>query len=268
MVIEYSARSHKGRVRGGNEDNLYVNGEIIPLQARNRPFAIDGVCEGPCVFAVCDGMGGEDCGELAAYIAVDKISCFQERFCTASGKQLGAVVHDYVREADESIRLTAGPGKHAGTTLALTVVKNRKIHCFNMGDSGIYSMKSGHIQQITNDHTWVAEQMQSTKPLTDDVLRDNLHKITRCLGIGSPDDAESYPPLAGRHRLLICSDGITDMVSSGELEEILSHNAPVSDIADALLSLALNKGGHDNTTLIVLDTISAHYKNMKKLFYL
>lgn len=265
MVIEYSARSHVGRVRDSNEDNLYVNGEFMPLQARNRPFAIDGVAEAPCVFAVCDGMGGEDCGEMASYIAVEEISRFQNQLCAATGEKLNTVVHDYVQEADMAIRWMAGPGRNAGTTLALVVITNRKVHCFNIGDSRIYAIKNGLFQQITNDHTWMAERMQSTRPLTNDVLRDNLHKITRCIGIGPAAASDSYPAITGKCRLLMCSDGMTDMVSNKELEEILAHSGPVPNAADALLSLALGKGGYDNTTLIVLDIVSPRHKNMRKL---
>lgn len=260
MVIEYSARSHVGKVRGSNEDNLYVNGEFMPLQSRNRPFAMDGVTEAPCVFAVCDGMGGEDCGEMAAYIAVEEMSHFQERLCAASGMQLSTVVHDYVQEADRAIRRIAGPGRNAGTTLAIVVVINRKVFCFSIGDTRIYAMKNGIFQQITNDHTWMAEKMQLTRPLTDEVLRDNLHKITRCLGIGPAAVPDSYSPLTGRSRLLICSDGMTDMLSNRELEDILTQRRPTSDAADTLLSLALDKGGFDNTTLIVLDAVSPRRK--------
>lgn len=254
MVIEYSARSHAGKVRGGNEDNLYVNGEFMPLHALNRPFVMDGVAGGPCVFAVCDGMGGEACGEIAAHIAVEKISHFQERFLAASGAQLSASVRDYVREADMAVRRAAGPEKNAGTTLAIAVVMNRKIRCFSIGDTRIYAMKNGILRQITNDHTWMAEKMQLTRPLTGEVLRANLHKLTRCLGIGPAPVPDSYPPVTGRSRLLICSDGMTDMASDRELEDVLARSGSASDAADTLLSLALKKGGYDNTTLIVLDT--------------
>ena len=127
-------------------------------------------------------------------------------------------------------------------------------------------MKNRLFQQITNDHTWMAEQMQQTRPLTNDVLRKNLHKITRCLGIGHESTPDSYPPLTGSCRLLICSDGMTDMASNEELEEILARSSSASHTADALLSLALNKGGYDNTTLIVLDIIPQRSKKTRKLF--
>lgn len=258
MLIEYSARSHVGKVRDGNEDNLFANGEFMPLLSRNRPVSIDGVTEEPCVFAVCDGMGGEIHGEVASYIAVERIAQFQERLHMAAESQIEHTVRNYIREADRAIRKEVGQGRQAGTTLALAVISNRKIYCFNMGDSRIYAMKNGILQQVTNDHTWMAERMQLTRPLTNELIQENLHKITRCLGIGTESNVDSYPPLIGKCRLLICSDGLTDMVSNAELEEILARDIPASDIANLLLSLALNKGGYDNTTLIVIDTAPSY----------
>lgn len=266
MMIAYSARSHLGNVREGNEDNLFVNGEFIPLHARNRPVSIDGVAEEPCVFAVCDGMGGEEYGEVAAYITVQKIARFQELIRTSAEDQLEQTVGDCIREAEWAVRAETGQGKNGGTTLALSVIANGKVHCFNMGDSRIYAMKNGNLRQVTNDHTWMAEKMRLTRPLTEELIRENLHKITRCIGIGSESGADSYPPLVGRHRLLICSDGMTDMVNDAELEETLARDSSTAAAADSLLSLALHKGGYDNTTLIVIDTALPRRGDAGKMF--
>lgn len=266
MLIEYSARSHAGKVRDGNEDNLFVNGAFMPLHARNRPVSIDGVAEEPCVFAVCDGMGGEDYGEIASHIAVETMGRFQERFCLSAEGQLEKTVREYVREADRAIREAAGPGKNAGTTLALSVFANRSVHCFNMGDSRIYAMKNGVLRQVTKDHTWMAEKMELTRPLTDEVIRENFHKITRCIGIGPESNVDVYPPFGGKCRLFICSDGMTDMVSNAELEEVLARDRSASHAADRLLSLVLDKGGYDNVTLIVIDTALSRRRETRKLF--
>lgn len=266
MLIEYSARSHVGKVRDGNEDNLFVNGAFMPLHARNRPVSIDGVGEEPCVFAVCDGMGGEDYGEIASHIAVEKLGQFQERLCLSAEGQLEKTVRDYVREADWAIREAVGPGKNAGTTLALSVIVNRNVYCFNMGDSRIYAVKNGVLRQITNDHTWMAEKMEFTRPLTGEMIRENFHKITRCMGIGPGPNVDVYPPFGGRCRLFICSDGMTDMASNAELEEVLTRDISASHAADRLLSLVLDKGGYDNVTLIVVDTPSPRRREAGKLF--
>ena len=83
--------------------------------------------------------------------------------------------------------------------------------------------------------------------------KGNLYKLTGCLGLGHLRDAAAYPPIAGAYRLLLCSDGLSDMLYPNEIERILRDNRNTVDAADALLSTALDKGGYDNVTLIVAD---------------
>ena len=264
MEIEYSARSHVGRVRGNNEDNLYVDGVILTPDMRERPFSIDGSTRSAAVFAVCDGMGGEDNGEIASLLAVQALLNAEGQIKSNIPERLEETVQSYVKEVCESIRTeTESSGKRTGTTLALAVICEKGIYCFNSGDSRIYGLKKSDFWQITNDHNLAAEHIRNgiiTKNQAADVINGN--KLTRCMGIGNVSDVESSPPVTGDCRILICSDGLTDLLNDGEIENFLRTSTRAANAADYLLQSALEKGGKDNVTVIVLDV-----KDMKSSFF-
>ena len=244
MTIDYSARSHVGRVRGNNEDNLYVDGVTLTTNMRERPFTIDGTSALPANFAVCDGMGGEDNGEIASLLAVKELHNIRERIKSGLSERLGETVQSYVNKVNESIRSETNlTGRRTGTTLALAVLSENGVYCFNLGDSRIYSLQRTDFKQTTNDHSLG-------------------NKLTRCIGIGDSQDVEEYPPILGDCRILICSDGLTDMVSESVIEKILRASERTSNAADYLLNEALTNGGKDNVTIIVADI-----KDTKKPFF-
>jgi len=260
FTIGYSARSHIGRVRQNNEDNLFVNGVTL-RDIGSRQFAIDGFAEAPAIFAVCDGMGGEENGEIASALAVNALLRHSTQLQNAKPKQLSEMVQDYVEDANSSIRRSV-EGRRTGTTLALAVVLTHGIFCFNMGDSRIYYQRPRVFKQLTYDHTWAAEQERYNPGAYSASGHDrNGHKLTRCLGIGPTQAAEDYPPLSGECRILICSDGLTNMVNTDEINRNLNEYTNPTEAADALLNAALLHGGHDNITLIVMDV------KKRKLFF-
>lgn len=251
MKIEYSARSHVGLTRENNEDNLFVNGATLPPDIGKRLFSVDGVAEPPIVLALCDGMGGREDGELASRIAVGTVSRFAEKICGAKAEQVFDAVQTCVKEADTAIRAAGGKQRRSGTTFSMAVIQKRAVRCFNLGDSRVYVLCGKDFRQITRDHTWIAEHMGTNG--IQPQYKGNLYKLTGCLGLGHPRDAAAYPPIAGAYRLLLCSDGLSDMLYPNEIERILRDNRNTVDAADALLSTALDKGGYDNVTLIVAD---------------
>ena len=106
-TITYSARSHLGLCRGNNEDNLFANGVILPSDLGNRSFSLDGVANGPAVFAVCDGMGGEEAGETASLLVAETLRGSAEELRCAPPRQLEEAVWQYVRQAHQAIHLSA-----------------------------------------------------------------------------------------------------------------------------------------------------------------
>lgn len=255
MIVEYSARSHIGKVRGNNEDNLYADGVILTPDIRERSFAIDGSTGFPAVFAVCDGMGGEEDGEMASQLAVQTLFSFVEKIKSNVSCRIDEVIQSYVNVVNDSIHLESNRfGSRMGTTLALTVATDKGIFCFNLGDSRIYSLQNKDFKKVTNDHTLAAERIRKgILTANQSVHFQDRNKLTRCIGIGDELMVEGYPPISGKCRILICSDGLTDMVSEYDIENVLRDFERSADAANYLLDRALKNGGKDNVTLIVVN---------------
>jgi len=241
MEVTYSARSHIGSVREKNEDNLYVAGVTLPHDICERPFfrpfSIDGKSASPAIFAVCDGMGGESNGEIASLLAVETLMNLDERIKANTQKKWDDVIQSYVDDVDNAIEHNEkNHNKRMGTTLALIVITRKGIQCFNVGDSSIFNLQRNKFAKITNDHTLAGG-----------------NKLTRCIGIGEARTIESYPMITGKCRILICSDGLTDMVNLKSIEHAMRFYKHTSDAANAMLETALDNGGNDNVTLIVAD---------------
>lgn len=247
MKIMYSVRSHKGNVREKNEDNFFANGITLLPEYENKPFSADAGAFTPIVLAVCDGMGGEECGEFASLTAVKMLSTAKLHL----QKDLNGAVRNYIESVNEAINSS---GKRSGTTLALAVIRRNGAFCFNVGDSRIYLLKKGVFSRLTNDHTTGAEYVRNGEiPVENERKIEDGHKLTRCIGIGNYRSAENYPVIGGKYRLLICSDGLSDMLEDDEIKKIMSENTRVSDVAETLTQAALKKGGKDNLTVIAAD---------------
>jgi len=279
MIIEYSARSHVGWVREKNEDNLYVDGITLLPEDSKRTFAISGSKLPPAIFAVCDGMGGEEKGEVASLYAVQVLSDMsgqikstiprfrrpkKNKAFLAASRRLDETIQSYVQKAIETIRSDYNnTGRRVGTTLAMTIIAENGIYCFNMGDSRIYCLQEPTFWQVTNDHTLISEKIRNGA-LTPDQIKEYQenndkanNKLTRCMGIGGVFSAEGYKAIYGNCRILICSDGLTDMVNEAGIENVMNNSNRAADAADALLGMALDNGGEDNVTVIVADVKGA-----------
>lgn len=249
-TVRYAARSHVGLRRENNEDNLFAGAVILPPDAGNRPFSLEGVADVPCVFAVSDGMGGEEDGETASLLAMETLRAHRERLCSAPPRRLNRAVQRYVEEANRAVQAGTA-GQRSGATLALVVVNPAGAFCFSLGDSRIYCWQGDRLRQITQDHTVDAERQRRGLPSGPGVRPD--HRITRCLGAGELQPAEGYPAITGDFRLLICSDGLTDMVDRRALGAALAQAPHPAQAADRLVRTALAGGGRDNITALVLD---------------
>lgn len=251
MKVMYSVRSHKGNVRENNEDNFFADGITMPSAFVNRPFSIDGIANAPFILAVCDGMGGEENGEVASGITVRKLNGLQRTVKSTNDKCYDDIVKNVVNSSSAEIKSIC---KRSGTTLALAIVSDKGTCCYNIGDSRIYCLKKGVFSQITNDHTQgahIAETSINTHGLARKEKGGN--KLTRCIGIGNCSDVDVYPKLSGKFRLVICSDGLSDMLSNEEIKDIMSAPVMTSQVAENLLQRALANGGKDNVTAVVAD---------------
>ena len=259
-AIIYAAHSDPGHMREKNEDNLYLHGITLTAENRNESFILNGTVEPPCLFAICDGMGGQKDGEFASFAAVDALRELEKAIETEKPEKIHELVQAYVTKVntllcdkmrEKSVRI--------GTTLALVIITDTKVLPYNIGDSRIYEYTDGKLRQISEDHTLTAQKVKMGV-LTEEEARNDRdrHKLTRYLGIFEDEmviEAEPLPalPLTECRRLLLCSDGLTDMVSDDRISEILRDMQTPDEAAGLLLKEALDNGGKDNTTVIVLD---------------
>lgn len=258
MQVMYSIRSHKGKIRDNNEDNFFANGITLLSDYGNRPYSFDAASSSPpIILAVCDGMGGEESGELASQIVVKNLLMLQNQIETASSRDYEQIVKACVEAANIEI---SSYGKRSGTTLALVVIDKKSAYCFSIGDSRIYLLKSREFLQVSNDHTQGAEiAKKGIIPMEQARQGNNGNKLTRCIGIGNCCYVDSYPAISGIYRLLLCSDGLPDMVTDGEIKRILTECEPTPEAADLLMQNALDAGGKDNITIVIADVVQSNF---------
>jgi serine/threonine protein phosphatase PrpC len=225
-----------GKVRQNNEDALLV-----------------GEGEDETLFVVADGIGGFEAGEVASSLAVDVLKDLppDKPFKVAIG------------EANRRI-LAAGRGDEKLSGMGTTVVAIRfggtqrepVAEVAHVGDSRAYLMRGGEMKPITEDHSLVAELVRSGD-LTRDEAADHPQKnlITRALGADEEVDVDTaVRPIEAGDRILLCSDGLSDMVSETRISEILAESPDDPErTARNLLSAALDAGGNDNITVVVID---------------
>lgn len=237
--IHYYCTSHIGKIRKTNQDNFFCDGIIMQTPDTPLPFPLTGsVSAGAnCIFGVFDGMGGEECGDVASYIAA-KIARD-----TLLDSDPAEVLSRYCQEANTAIcdYAAANGVGIMGTTAAMLAFTENEIFLCNIGDSKILRFSDGELDQISTDH--VAIGVFGRKP-----------PLLQNLGI-PPEEMLIDPYLArGDYEagdiFLISSDGLTDMVSNEEIEEILSGHS-LEAAGNLLLDRALANGGKDNVSFIL-----------------
>jgi len=204
------------------------------------------------LFAVADGMGGHEAGEVASRICVETLAEY------ARERPLGAAqMQQLLADADRRIRIAAA--SRAGTTVTgAALVEERGVAywlVFNVGDSRTYRLSQGKLEQISIDHSEVQELLESGRITAQEALvHPRRHVVTRALGTG--DDAEPdfwMLPVESGDRLLICSDGLTSEVSDAHIYTILNSTERPQDAVQGLIQAALRSGGRDNITVLVVD---------------
>ena len=264
MRLKVSVSTNIGKFRLNNEDNYYANGKKL-TEGVSDDFSITYTEEltDHALFAVCDGMGGESCGEVASAVAVSVLDSFREKlFAAIDNKEQIEAVNEYARTASAVINeeiAKSGEGGKGGTTLTLACVKNGIISMYYLGDSRIYMYRDTVLTRLTRDHT-VAYEMIDSNVLTEEEAEKSpdRHRLTMYLGYDDdPEDikagfAGSYT-LAEGERFLMCTDGLNEMCSSEEITAVLS--SADDDAAKMLVDKALENGGMDNVTCIVIEVV-------------
>lgn len=249
--IVYSCISHIGNVRKVNQDNFICNGTYMRTNDPEIAFPLGGtvISKSPTLFGIFDGMGGEECGEIASYIAAKEAS-------TIPIKKDGVLaLTDYCKQANTKICEYAENNDVSamGTTAAMLLCFKDEITLCNIGDSKVFRFANGALEQISKDHVVISAF--GTKP-----------PLSQNLGI-PPEQLLIEPYLSqGRYKngdkYLICSDGLTDMLTLEEIKELLTSQQ-VEESATKLVNKALENGGKDNVTVILLEIKQRKNKLMK-----
>ena len=229
-------RTSRGLVRPKNEDSILV--------------------WEPDLYAIADGMGGADAGEVASYEAVQQLARLD--LSGVPRKEILAALEHGIQNINRKIwELSQDKPNFNGMGTTLTAVylpDARSAFVGHVGDSRIYVFQEGQLRQVTSDHSYVAElvrQKQMTQAEADQ--SDQKHMITRAIGVEEAVEVDTFEVLLeGAQKLLICSDGLTNMISEAEIERLLGYKN-LDRLADGLLDGAITAGGEDNISFIVID---------------
>lgn len=256
MKIECSIVSDVGIIRHNNEDNFYLNGLFREDISENHIEYNACYEKKNFLAAVFDGMGGEENGELASLEAARILHKYQEN-------NFAQIRSGYITEANEKVcnKMTEIESGRMGSTLAVINIYKGKLSFCNVGDSPIYIFRDGSLQQLSINHN-EAQCLYDMGLISREELRTSKKKnrLTQHLGIFE-DEMIIEPyfkeniPLKQNDYILLCSDGLTDMVEEEEIEAILMNAGNVHQTADLLVNTALENGGRDNVTLLLVHVI-------------
>ncbi len=244
LDIEFAELSDIGLRREQNEDAL---GHVVPASPAE-------VQSQGWLFALADGVGGQDKGEVASGLAVDTVlSGFHKM---PKGVMHVSLLPRLVQEANSAIydaaQVGAVRGRPArmGTTLVLCALRFDSAVISHVGDSRCYLFRQGISSQLTHDHTMVAEQMRLGLLSPEDALSDNRHILTRCLGneMFVAADTVTVNVIPG-DLLLLCSDGLHGYVSEARIQQIVNFTADLDAAAARLVGAANEAGGEDNVSV-------------------
>lgn len=239
----FGSRTDVGCVRDHNEDSLVV---------------------APPLFVVADGMGGHAAGEVASEIAVRVLSDRAPEHPDSEelGRAVQAANHAILKAAHE------GRGREGmGTTCTAAMLEGERLIIAQVGDSRAYLLHRGRLQQLTRDHSLVADLVEAGQITAEEArVHPQRSVITRALGSDPRTVADLYEiNVEAGDRLLLCSDGLSGMVLDADIEATLNRIRDPQRCASQLVNEAIAAGGHDNVTVIVADVAGYAEKHRKKI---
>jgi len=254
LNVESSAITYIGMVRSTNEDNYYVNGRHKSNFGIETEGYSDNKQRDSYLYAVCDGMGGENFGELASMLAVMVLKKYQDT-------DLRKTLMNYIQTANKLIcnEMEKNNGARIGTTLALLYLYDNKVFSCNVGDSRTYLLRNDDLYLLSEDHTEAQRLVKMGIINHEDVSTHKArNKLTQHLGI-FPDEMMIEPYISEEIELyrddilMICSDGLTDMVSDDDIADCLAMpDLSTTEMVKLLASKTQAGGGKDNATIIVI----------------
>jgi serine/threonine protein phosphatase PrpC len=239
ISVRVGSATDVGRVRSLNEDSMLVGADF---------------------FVVADGMGGHAAGDTASAMAVQRLAGLSGRRELGPADVQAALVaaNDEILALAQADRQRAGMGTTVAGLGLIRFAGSEHWVVFNIGDSRVYRFLDGSLVRLTADHSEVEEMVQAGTIAPDDA-RTHPHRnvITRALGMDPAPEADVwvFPPAPGE-RFLLCSDGLTSELTDPEIAAVLETMPAPQDGADLLVRRALDAGGHDNVTVILVDHVA------------
>jgi protein phosphatase len=274
VQVDLAALSHPGKVRPNNEDHFLVvrfqralqtlltnlPEGLIPLRAEEVGYGL----------IVADGMGGMAAGEVASRLAIRTLInlalATPDWVMMGGGPEIERMMQrmaERYRRVDAALRAEAQADPSLsgmGTTMTLACSLGADLILGHVGDSRAYLLRNDALHLLTRDHTLVRELVDRGVVRPEQAAKHPLrHVLTQALGGGGEIEAEfQRVSLADEDQLLLCTDGLTDMVDSTAIGAILRSSASSKDACQALVELALQKGGKDNVTVVLARYRFAH----------
>lgn len=233
-----------------NDDRVMVNGETMAAGV------MEGIVETAVIATVCDGVGGYPFGDEAAEITSRVFAGLYGMPLTQSS------IEDAVSDANASVLAMQGKDRgheNMSSTVAGIYINNGDFIAFNVGDSKVFRQRDSYLSQLSVDHTFLQESLDlGLFENKSEIPEKDRHKITRCIG----DRTRCQPSFTvGKNRVfegdlfLICSDGLSDVVSNDAIENILSEQIDLSHRCKKLFQAALQNGSRDNISIILLEVV-------------
>lgn len=229
-----------GRVRDMNQDYLLISeGPIGKL---------------PNLFVVADGMGGHNAGDRASSLAVETMfDSIRDEKEKRPVKVLGRSIEAANRAVYEEAKISPS-FQGMGTTVVAAVISRDKMYVANVGDSRLYVISNDTISQITRDHSLVEEMIRVGEITKEEArLHPDKNIITRAVGVRETVRTDFFEyRLANEDIVLMCSDGLSNMVSDTEILDIVRRERNLKKAAEALVNTANERGGKDNITVLLI----------------
>ncbi|MDX3131566.1 Stp1/IreP family PP2C-type Ser/Thr phosphatase [Streptomyces europaeiscabiei] len=236
LSLRFAAGSHKGMIREGNEDSGYA---------------------GPRLLAIADGMGGQAAGEVASSEVISTLVTLDDDI---PGSDILTSLGTAVQRANDQLRAMVEEDPQLegmGTTLTALLWTGQRLGLVHVGDSRAYLLRDGVLTQITQDHTWVQRLVDEGR-ITEEEATTHPQRSLLMRALGSGDHVEpdlSIREVRAGDRYLICSDGLSGVVSHQTMEETLASYQGPQETVQELIQLALRGGGPDNITVIIADVL-------------
>jgi serine/threonine protein phosphatase PrpC len=259
MLFETCMQTDTGRVRKNNEDSCFTFDTGNQVQPGRISYGI---------YIVADGMGGHQAGEIASNKAVDIIRTgLLQNIEDLSVSDVNTTIREIFQKANSEIYTTSinDPLLNGmGTTATLGLRIHDRLFIGHVGDSRAYLLRAGEIKQLTRDHSLV-ENLKNAGLITDEESKTHPNKnvITRAIGTSANIVVDSLSQMTNtdslqfieKDSLLLCTDGLINLVNDNEILEIVNNSMNARDACRVLIQTANQRGGNDNITVIVVNSI-------------